>query len=77
MLSSSIPKNVSVFNWFCALSHERSRFKNMKGKSVKKSKDWIMEKKERRRRQGKYVSAFVILNNFTVSAVCDMNTSLL
>uniref|UniRef100_A0A3B4BXN7 18S rRNA (guanine-N(7))-methyltransferase n=1 Tax=Pygocentrus nattereri TaxID=42514 RepID=A0A3B4BXN7_PYGNA len=35
---------------------QRSRFKNMKGKSVKKSKDWILEKKERQRRQGKYVS---------------------
>lgn len=31
---------------------------------MKKSKDWIMEKKERRRRQGKYVSAVVILNTF-------------
>ncbi|XP_072524896.1 18S rRNA (guanine-N(7))-methyltransferase [Salminus brasiliensis] len=36
---------------------QRSRFKNMKGKSLKKSKDWIMEKKERRRRQGKDVRA--------------------
>ncbi|KAI1893707.1 hypothetical protein AGOR_G00126460 [Albula goreensis] len=36
---------------------QRSRFKNMKGKSVKKSKDWIMEKKERRRRQGRDVRA--------------------
>lgn len=26
----------------------------MKGKSVKKGKDWILEKKERRRRQGRY-----------------------
>jgi len=34
---------------------ERNRFKNMKGKSVKKGKDWIMEKKERRRRQGREV----------------------
>lgn len=32
----------------------RSRFKNMRGKSVKKGRDWIMEKKERRRRQGRY-----------------------
>uniref|UniRef100_A0A3Q3GD95 18S rRNA (guanine-N(7))-methyltransferase n=1 Tax=Labrus bergylta TaxID=56723 RepID=A0A3Q3GD95_9LABR len=30
---------------------------NMKGKSVKKGKDWIFEKKERRRRQGKEVRA--------------------
>uniref|UniRef100_A0A8C3PWU1 BUD23 rRNA methyltransferase and ribosome maturation factor n=1 Tax=Chrysolophus pictus TaxID=9089 RepID=A0A8C3PWU1_CHRPC len=31
--------------------------KNAKGKSVKKSRDWILEKKERRRRQGKEVRA--------------------
>lgn len=31
----------------------RTRFRNVKGKSVKKSRDWILEKKERRRRQGK------------------------
>lgn len=31
----------------------RTRFRNTKGKSVKKSRDWILEKKERRRRQGK------------------------
>ncbi|KAL4660545.1 putative 18S rRNA (guanine-N(7))-methyltransferase isoform X1 [Arapaima gigas] len=36
-------------------SGQRSRFKNMKGKSVKKNKDWILEKKERRRRQGREV----------------------
>ncbi|XP_026874905.2 probable 18S rRNA (guanine-N(7))-methyltransferase [Electrophorus electricus] len=36
---------------------QRCRFKVLKGKSVKKSKDWIMEKKERRRRQGKEVRA--------------------
>nr|XP_033778402.1 probable 18S rRNA (guanine-N(7))-methyltransferase [Geotrypetes seraphini] len=35
--------------------NERMRFKNARGKSVKKSKDWILEKKERRRRQGKEV----------------------
>uniref|UniRef100_A0A3P9IZ32 18S rRNA (guanine-N(7))-methyltransferase n=1 Tax=Oryzias latipes TaxID=8090 RepID=A0A3P9IZ32_ORYLA len=33
------------------------RFKNMKGKSVKKGRDWILEKKERRRRQGREVRA--------------------
>uniref|UniRef100_A0A3Q3G720 18S rRNA (guanine-N(7))-methyltransferase n=1 Tax=Labrus bergylta TaxID=56723 RepID=A0A3Q3G720_9LABR len=38
-------------------SKQRCRFKNMKGKSVKKGKDWIFEKKERRRRQGKEVRA--------------------
>uniref|UniRef100_A0A3B5KIP5 18S rRNA (guanine-N(7))-methyltransferase n=1 Tax=Takifugu rubripes TaxID=31033 RepID=A0A3B5KIP5_TAKRU len=31
------------------------RFRNMKGKSAKKGKDWILEKKERRRRQGRNV----------------------
>ncbi|KAL1022389.1 hypothetical protein UPYG_G00026270 [Umbra pygmaea] len=36
---------------------QRFRFKNMKGKSAKKSKDWILEKKERRRRQGREVRA--------------------
>uniref|UniRef100_A0A8C7QMU0 18S rRNA (guanine-N(7))-methyltransferase n=1 Tax=Oncorhynchus mykiss TaxID=8022 RepID=A0A8C7QMU0_ONCMY len=34
---------------------QRSRFRNMKGKSAKKGKDWVLEKKERRRRQGRYV----------------------
>ncbi|KAF4801992.1 putative 18S rRNA (guanine-N(7))-methyltransferase [Turdus rufiventris] len=32
---------------------KKTRFRNVKGKSVKKSRDWILEKKERRRRQGK------------------------
>ncbi|KAJ7995106.1 hypothetical protein DPEC_G00241130 [Dallia pectoralis] len=36
---------------------QRSRFKNMKGTSAKKGKDWILEKKERRRRQGREVRA--------------------
>ncbi|XP_046892179.1 probable 18S rRNA (guanine-N(7))-methyltransferase [Hypomesus transpacificus] len=36
---------------------QRSRFRNMKGKSAKKGKDWILEKKERRRRQGREVCA--------------------
>ena len=31
----------------------RERLKNMRGKAPKKSRDWILEKKERRRRQGK------------------------
>uniref|UniRef100_A0A667XM20 18S rRNA (guanine-N(7))-methyltransferase n=1 Tax=Myripristis murdjan TaxID=586833 RepID=A0A667XM20_9TELE len=38
-------------------SGQRSRFKNMKGKSAKKGRDWILEKKERRRRQGRDVRA--------------------
>lgn len=36
---------------------QRLRYKAMKGKNVKKSRDWIMEKKERRRRQGREVRA--------------------
>uniref|UniRef100_A0A8D0BP84 18S rRNA (guanine-N(7))-methyltransferase n=1 Tax=Salvator merianae TaxID=96440 RepID=A0A8D0BP84_SALMN len=36
---------------------ERTRFRNAKGKSVKRSRDWVLEKKERRRRQGKDVRA--------------------
>ncbi|XP_032882064.1 probable 18S rRNA (guanine-N(7))-methyltransferase [Amblyraja radiata] len=36
-------------------TNARLRFKNMKGKSVKGSRDWILEKKERRRRQGRTV----------------------
>merc|ERR1712002_1349846 len=33
----------------------REKYKNIRGKSVKKSKDWIMEKKERARKKGKDV----------------------
>uniref|UniRef100_A0A8D2J118 18S rRNA (guanine-N(7))-methyltransferase n=1 Tax=Varanus komodoensis TaxID=61221 RepID=A0A8D2J118_VARKO len=36
---------------------ERLRFRSAKGKSAKKSRDWVLEKKERRRRQGKEVRA--------------------
>ncbi|XP_078535695.1 18S rRNA (guanine-N(7))-methyltransferase [Lissotriton helveticus] len=38
-------------------TNQRIRFRDAKGKSAKKSKDWILEKKERRRRQGKEVRA--------------------
>nr|XP_060612707.1 probable 18S rRNA (guanine-N(7))-methyltransferase [Anolis sagrei ordinatus] len=38
-------------------TQERARFRNAKGKSVKKGRDWVLEKKERRRRQGKEVRA--------------------
>ena len=44
-----------------SFSDSRNRFKKMKGKAPKKSKDWIQEKKERRRRQGKYVQLFPLL----------------
>ncbi|NP_001085369.1 BUD23, rRNA methyltransferase and ribosome maturation factor L homeolog [Xenopus laevis] len=40
-----------------AFTNQRMRFKLTRGKSAKKSKDWILEKKERRRRQGKEVRA--------------------
>merc|ERR1711976_872461 len=35
--------------------HARARLKNAIGKPLKKSRDWILEKKERRRKQGKDV----------------------
>lgn len=38
-------------------SGKRERIKQMRGKAPKKSRDWILEKKERRRRQGKEVRA--------------------
>ncbi|KAM8975957.1 18S rRNA (guanine-N(7))-methyltransferase [Pelodytes ibericus] len=40
-----------------AFTNQRMRFRTARGKSAKKSKDWILEKKERRRRQGKEVRA--------------------
>lgn len=43
----------------------RTRFKNMKGKSVKKGRDWIMEKKERRRRQGRCACSWKSANPLT------------
>nr|QES71278.1 18S rRNA (guanine-N(7))-methyltransferase [Helopeltis theivora] len=36
---------------------QRLTYKQMKGKSLKKSRDWILEKKERRKRQGLEVRA--------------------
>ena len=38
------------------------RFKDLKGKNVKRSRDWIVEKKERRRRQGRSVLSHPILS---------------
>ena len=32
--------------------HSRDRLKQVRGKPLKKSRDWILEKKERRRRKG-------------------------
>ncbi|OXB70983.1 UNVERIFIED_CONTAM: hypothetical protein H355_005194 [Colinus virginianus] len=59
-LKGNIPKHISVPPpQFLAAVYSlcRIRFRNTKGKSVKKSRDWILEKKERRRRQGKEVRA--------------------
>ena len=36
---------------------KRERLKKARGKPLKKSRDWIMEKKERRRKQGKETRA--------------------
>ncbi|GCB60308.1 hypothetical protein scyTo_0009154 [Scyliorhinus torazame] len=36
-------------------TNARLRFKSLKGKPAKRSRDWILEKKERRRRQGRTV----------------------
>ncbi|XP_060687762.1 probable 18S rRNA (guanine-N(7))-methyltransferase [Hemiscyllium ocellatum] len=36
-------------------TNARLRFENLKGKPVKRSREWILEKKERRRRQGRTV----------------------
>uniref|UniRef100_A0A4W4HKG5 18S rRNA (guanine-N(7))-methyltransferase n=1 Tax=Electrophorus electricus TaxID=8005 RepID=A0A4W4HKG5_ELEEL len=58
-VSGVLPKVRTVAGSECEISAcgILCRFKVLKGKSVKKSKDWIMEKKERRRRQGKEVRA--------------------
>jgi 18S rRNA (guanine1575-N7)-methyltransferase len=34
---------------------QRQRYKNLRGKSLKKSRTWIVEKKERWRNKGRYV----------------------
>ncbi|XP_018412637.1 PREDICTED: probable 18S rRNA (guanine-N(7))-methyltransferase [Nanorana parkeri] len=62
-VSGALPKGLGDVSAEQGVTHQasfikdRMRFKNAKGKSVKKSKDWILEKKERRRRQGKEVRA--------------------
>lgn len=38
---------------FASSHDQRERVKKMRGKPVKSNKDWILEKKERRRRKGK------------------------
>ncbi|KAG2458929.1 BUD23 methyltransferase, partial [Polypterus senegalus] len=58
-VSGALPKGLGSETVEKGVAHqamftgERTRFKNLKGKSLKKSKDWILEKKERRRRQGR------------------------
>uniref|UniRef100_A0A3B3SXH3 18S rRNA (guanine-N(7))-methyltransferase n=1 Tax=Paramormyrops kingsleyae TaxID=1676925 RepID=A0A3B3SXH3_9TELE len=54
-VSGVLPK-VLIPSQICPFP-SRCRYKNMKGKSAKKGKDWILEKKERRRRQGREVRA--------------------
>ncbi|XP_059842292.1 probable 18S rRNA (guanine-N(7))-methyltransferase [Hypanus sabinus] len=59
-VSGKLPKGLGAEQEEDMKSHvqftnARLRFKNMKGKSVKGSRDWILEKKERRRRQGRTV----------------------
>lgn len=38
-------------------TNKRERYERLKGKSIKKSREWILEKKARRRRQGKETRA--------------------
>uniref|UniRef100_A0A8C4DK22 18S rRNA (guanine-N(7))-methyltransferase n=1 Tax=Dicentrarchus labrax TaxID=13489 RepID=A0A8C4DK22_DICLA len=51
--STKAKKSVPIRSWAFILTLTD----NMKGKSVKKGRDWIFEKKERRRRQGREVRA--------------------
>lgn len=55
----------------------RTRFKNMKGKSVKKGRDWIMEKKERRRRQGRWACSLATLTKIFLFGMLSHDISLL
>ncbi|XP_063973396.1 probable 18S rRNA (guanine-N(7))-methyltransferase [Diachasmimorpha longicaudata] len=50
-----MPKAVGADSENSTISYtaQRQHFKQLRGKSLKKSRDWILEKKERRRRQGK------------------------
>uniref|UniRef100_A0A3Q3BEM4 18S rRNA (guanine-N(7))-methyltransferase n=1 Tax=Kryptolebias marmoratus TaxID=37003 RepID=A0A3Q3BEM4_KRYMA len=52
---SSAPQGSRVIPIDFRLQGQRCRFKDMKGKSGKRGRDWILEKKERRRRQGRGV----------------------
>uniref|UniRef100_A0A672F9P7 18S rRNA (guanine-N(7))-methyltransferase n=1 Tax=Salarias fasciatus TaxID=181472 RepID=A0A672F9P7_SALFA len=54
-VSGVLPKVRNTGGECILLLFHLCRFKNMKGKSAKKGRDWILEKKERRRRQGREV----------------------
>lgn len=53
--SAPLPKALGTesHEMAAALTGKRERFNKLKGKPMKKSREWILEKKERRRRQGK------------------------
>uniref|UniRef100_A0A6Q2XDC6 18S rRNA (guanine-N(7))-methyltransferase n=1 Tax=Esox lucius TaxID=8010 RepID=A0A6Q2XDC6_ESOLU len=51
-VSANLPKVRKAWSGYL-----RTDLANMKGKSAKKGKDWVLEKKERRRRQGREVRA--------------------
>lgn len=60
--SSSLPKglteeslNENQVAYTSETMERRERMRNLRGKPPKKSRDWILQKKERRRRQGKDV----------------------
>ncbi|XP_024883259.1 probable 18S rRNA (guanine-N(7))-methyltransferase [Temnothorax curvispinosus] len=55
--AAPLPKALGVENEdrLTVANSRREYIKKAKGKSLKKSRDWILEKKERRRRQGKEV----------------------
>lgn len=56
--SAALPKGLGSENSYQVNNtNQRLRFSAMKDKSVKNSRNWIIEKKERRKRQGKTVRA--------------------
>ncbi|XP_075236879.1 18S rRNA (guanine-N(7))-methyltransferase isoform X1 [Lycorma delicatula] len=55
--STPLPKALGVENDSNSVNYSNKRefVKQIRGKCIKKTRDWILEKKERRRRQGKLV----------------------
>jgi len=54
-----LAKQLNSINLFNIVGGCRERVKQIRGgKNIKKSGDWIQEKKERRRRQGKWVYSY-------------------